>query len=180
MKLKPAHKNNMKTNKLAVLLALAAFSMAAQAQTDHLMARCQDQFLSPGGEGPDGEEGRMLKLRYWNMPPTVAPGAHVKSRLVWTTLSANRTAVFFATVVGIWHRDKPLARPYRGMLGEAGKEVEVAFEFTAPTRPGRYRIRWILPMAFKPITNFYSKEDGGANDPGNAWWSEVTFNVSAA
>lgn len=168
----------MTNRKLAVLLlAFVVTALGVRAQTDHLMARCQDQFLSPAGEGPVGPEGRMLKLRYWNIPPTVVPGARVKSRLVWETLSGNPNAVVFATVIGNWKPEMPLNRPYRDMHGQPGRQVELAFEFTAPTRPGCYRIRWILPMAFKPITSFYSQPDGGSDDPGNAWWSEVTFNV---
>ena len=56
----------------------------------------------------------------------------------------------------------------------------MTFEFRAPDLPGRYRLRWILPMAFKPIRHFYSQEDHGSYDPGNAWWSEKEFVVEAA
>lgn len=161
----------------ALQACTAGAEPAAGGQIDHLMLRCQSRFLSPGGEGPVGKEGRMLGLKYWNLPPVVRPGQHVESRLAWETLSGNPNAVVFATIIGDWAPDQPIGKMYHGFLGRPGKQFEMEFEFTAPSKPGLYRIRWIFPMAFKPITCFYSQEHRGANNPGDAWWSEVTFIV---
>lgn len=159
----------MKTH--ALLIAVASLLSPLRAEIDHLMLRCQDSFMSPGGELGS------LKLSYWNLPPVVKPGQAVKSRLAWETLGGNPNAVVFAAVLGDWKPNDPLSDIHRGMLGRPGTKVKMEFQFVAPSRPGLYRIRWILPMAFKPITRFYSKEDRGAADPGNAVWSEVTFLV---
>lgn len=156
-----------------------ANSSTAETQIDHLMLRCQNSYLSPGAEGPEGVEGRMLKLKYWNIPPVVLPGQEVQGRIAWETVSGNPNAVVFAAIIGDWNPTKILTEVYQGMLGQPGKQFEMAFKFTAPKMPGMYRIRWIFPMSFKPILNFYSKEDHGAEDPGNAWWSEMTFMVPA-
>ena len=145
---------------------------------DYLTENCQRMFLSSGAEGVAGQEGRMLRLKYWNCPPTVRPGQRVRGRIAWETVSGNPNAVVFATIVGNWEPDRPIAKMGRDHHGRPGKQFELPFEFTAPKRPGRYRIRWIFPMAFKSIDLFYSKPDHGSSDPGNAWWSEVDFVVA--
>jgi hypothetical protein len=147
-------------------------------RTDYLLRDWQHIYLSPGGDGPQGEEGRMLRLKYWNLPPTVRPGQEVKSRIVWETVSGNPNAIVFATVFGDWDPDHPIQQLYKGYLGRPGKQFECEFSFLAPSRPGRYRIRWLFPMAFRPINSFYSQENHGADDPGAAWWSEADFYVS--
>ena len=147
------------------------------ADRDWLMEECQDAYLSPGAEGPNGAEGRMLRLKYFNVPPTVRPGQTVKGRIAWETLSGNPSAVVFTTLIGNWSPRQPFVESDPDVLGQAGKRFEVAFAFKAPHRPGKYRIRWIFTMAFKPIRCFYSQQDGGANDPGHGWWSEAIISV---
>lgn len=157
----------------------AALPDQSAKRKDYFLDNCQKTYLSPGGIGPTLEEGRHFRLTYWNLPRTIRPGQPIESRLSWETVSGNANAVVYVTVIGDWQPDKPLVDLYQGNQGEPGKQVERTFEFKAPQEPGRYRLRWILTQAFRPITKFYGQEHHDANDPGHGWWSEVDFYVES-
>jgi hypothetical protein len=105
----------------------------------------------------------------------------VSSTIVWETDRGNPNAVIHATVLGDWAPDDVIAVLERaGSQGRAGKRFERRFSFAAPTREGNYRVRWVLTQAFRPVSRFYGKRDGGANDPGGGTWAEVHFTVTAS
>ena len=149
-------------------------------RVDYLLTQCPQSYVSPGGDGISQDGEPCVRLSYWNVPPTVRPGETVKSSIEWETLGVNPNAVVYATVFGDWVPDDALAQLYQGLHGSVGTVVREEFQFTAPTQPGRYRLRWTYAMAYKPLPSFYSQQDGGAADPGVGWWSEVVFEVQPA
>ena len=135
---------------------------AVRDENGDILAAC----ISPGGEYSS------FRLVYWNYPPTVRPGAKLVHRIAWQRIGANPSAVLYLTVISDWQPDQPLATLINGGFQAVGEEQVGEVEFTAPRKPGTYRVRWIMAAAFSPVTNFYSKEDDQ-----NPIWCEIVFKV---
>ncbi|MBD3297621.1 MAG: hypothetical protein GF341_03120 [candidate division Zixibacteria bacterium] len=129
-------------------------------------------------ENTGSEPGPSLEYYDVAMPATVAPGQQVTFRIDWNRCSdCNPNAVIYTSLIGDWAPADPLyvSSAYFTSCGETARDTVT---FTAPSGLGRYRIRWMLCMAFEPMEQFCGNDyEGTAWDVGVCPYVEVSFSV---
>ena len=96
----------------------------------------------------------------WSMPSVVSPGQQVTLIVNYDYVKVENYPIVFVDFYGDWEPDTPLHEDKFG-LAPPGGNYNVQFTFTAPSVPGKYRIRWMDHFAFMPMHSFFGGSDGG-------------------
>ena len=132
--------------------------------------------LPPSGAGGNW----IIGFQEFQLPRKIYPGQFVQGRVdlqVKGNARNSANAVIYISLFGDWSPSTKLARIYKGTVG-IPRRVSMPFSFKAPSKPGTYRLRCPMVLAFAPVKNFYGSKPGGQNDPGVGPYTEVSFVVA--
>ncbi len=146
------------------------------------MPETKDWFESAGawklpafGAGGDW----IIGFRDIMLPREVSPGQLVEGRVDLKIKEIARDsagAVIHISLFGDWTPGTELVRLYERKVGEP-RSFSIPFNFTAPTKPGKYHLRFPMVLAYAPVKNYYGSKPAGQNDPGIGPYTEVSFVV---
>lgn len=108
----------------------------------------------------------------WCMAPVVTPGQTVKVLVHWKFWT-NHVPVFYMNYFGDWQPNVELAQSQMyGGIPYPNQQFVDTFNFTAPSTPGWYRIRFMQRGWYNPVTNFYGTPSALPN-----CYTEMIFRV---
>ena len=154
-------------------VAFASFQALAQPQDYFSNTPC----ISPFGE--DRYPEMNFGFDYVALPPVVAPGQPVSAAVQWSFFNPSDSgAVYYISAFGDWQAGNALTN-WVGVISGT-QTISNSFTFQPPTKPGCYRIRFPIVLAYAPVTNFFGGPAGGQYSPGTGpCYTEVRFTVKA-
>ncbi len=144
-------------------------------------AQAYPQFAvhGPGAcENTGTEPGPSLESLSTSLPSQVSPGQSVTFTVNWNRCNdCNQSAVIYSSFLGDWQLSTPL-KTSSGYFTSCDETAQDSVTFTAPSTPGKYKVRWILCFAFDSVKNFCGDGPVGTSDnPGSCPFIEKTFTV---
>jgi len=98
---------------------------------------------------------------------------------MWQTLRERPNTRVHVAVYGSWQSDTATSVMYQGVLPCLAKRCEQRFSLLPPTKPGEYRMRWVVSEAGPLCNGFYGKKDDDEPNPNIFAWSEILFAVDS-
>ncbi len=157
-------------------MGLAIATTPILGQTDYILEQgiC---FIPPyGGDvythtQPGGANS--IVIQSWTLPPVLKPGQQRKVTVKFKVFT-NHSPVFYINYFGDWQPNVELAQSsLYGGIPSADEVFTDTFEFTAPSTPGWYRMRFMWRGNFSPTPSFYGGTSSGVPNA----FSELVFHV---
>jgi hypothetical protein len=130
----------------------------------------------------DGLPNLWIESISHNIPSTVSVGELVNATIDFNLGDVEGCPVIYNDIYSDWDPDNRLAGISYTYCDPTSKSMP--FSFTAPSVPGKYRIRWMHSSTYIPIHSFYCGYDGHWETPANpdymasaGTWMEVPIEV---
>lgn len=169
---------------LAFIVGIGIAQSASGEPTDHLRRLAhatdwcrRDKFIND--KDHRGPVGSVASITH-DIPAHVNRKATVTATIRWELSNPGGSPVAHNTVFADWQPDSSLAHLKYTFSSATSKSMQITF--TAPSAPGRYRIRWMHIHAYLPIRSFFGGTDGDGPMKGDYAtsphvWMEVPIEV---